>query len=185
MEWVLGVLAGVSLSAACGFRVFVPMLVMSIATQAGHLVPASGFEWLGSWPALVCFSVATVVEIVAYFIPVVNNFLDTVATPAAAVAGTILTASMVGEVSPWLRWTLAVIAGGAVAGGIQLATVSLRSLASSVGGSGVVSALEDGAAVLASVLAVVLPVLAAALLLVLLIWMNGKRKRLAVRRAGN
>lgn len=166
MEWVLGILAGISLSAACGFRVFVPMLVMSIAVQAGHLEPASGFQWLGSTPAIVGFSVATALEIAAYFIPVVNNLLDAVATPAAAVAGTLLTASMVGDVSPWFRWVLAAVAGGSVAGGIQLATVSLRSAATSVGGSGIVSALEDGAAVVTSVLAVVLPVLTAALLIV-------------------
>ena len=52
MEWVLGILVGISLSAASGFRVFVPMLVMSIAVHSGYLDPASGFEWLGSWVAL-------------------------------------------------------------------------------------------------------------------------------------
>jgi len=164
MEWVLSILAGVSLSAACGFRVFVPMLVMSLAVNAGHMTPSSGFEWMGSWPALVCFGLATALEIAAYFIPLVSNALDTIATPAAAVAGTILTASVIGEMSPVLRWIIAAVAGGAVAGGVQLATVSLRSMATPVGGSGVVSALEDGAAVAASVLAVVLPLLTAVLL---------------------
>lgn len=166
MEWLLGVMAGISLSAACGFRVFTPLLVMSIATQAGHLEPASGFQWLGSWPALVCFAVATVVEIAAYFIPVVNNALDAAATPAAAVAGVILTASMAGDISPWFRWTLAAVAGGAAAGGIQLATVSARSAAGLAGGSGIVSAAEDVAAVVTSVLAVLLPILAVILLAV-------------------
>lgn len=177
MEWVLGILAGVSLSAACGFRVFVPMLVMSIAVHAGHLEPASGFEWLGSWPALVCFGVATVIEVAAYFIPLVNNALDTIATPAAAVAGTLLTASMVGEVSPWLRWILAVVAGGAVAGGVQLATVSLRSAAGAVGGSGIVSAAEDGAAVVTSVLAVLLPALTAVLLILFAVYLLQRKQK--------
>lgn len=177
MEWVLGVLAGVSLAAACGFRVFVPMLVMGIAIQTGHLEPASGFQWLGSWLAIVCFGVATVVEIVAYFIPVVNNALDTVATPAAAVAGTILTASMIGDVSPWFRWILAAIAGGAAAGGIQIATISLRSMASAVGGSGAVSAAEDAAAAATSVLAVILPALTAGLLLVFTWWVIARKRK--------
>ncbi|MCK5133398.1 MAG: DUF4126 domain-containing protein [Candidatus Sabulitectum sp.] len=164
MEWVLGVLVGVSLSAACGFRVFVPMLVMSIAVHSGHLEPASGFEWLGSWSALLGFGLATVVEIVAYFVPLVSNALDVVATPAAVVAGTILTASMVGELSPVLRWTLAAVAGGSVAGGIQAATVSLRSAATPAGASGLVSVAEDGAAVVTSMLAVTIPLLAIGLL---------------------
>lgn len=177
MELILGILAGVSLSAACGFRVFVPMLVMSIAVQTGHLVPAQGFEWLGSGPALVCFSVATVLEIAAYFIPLVNNALDAIATPAAAVAGTVLTASMIGEMSPVLRWILAAIAGGAAAGGVQLATVSLRSAVTPIGGAGLVSALEDGAAVTASVLAVILPVITAGLLVLFVILVFRRKQK--------
>ncbi len=181
MDWVLGVLVGVSLSAACGFRVFVPMLVMAIAVHSGHLVPASGFEWLGTWPALFAFGLATVIEIVAYFIPVVNNVLDVIATPAAIVAGTVLTASMVGDVSPVLRWVLAAVAGGAVAGGIQTATVSLRSAVSPVGGSGAVSLAEDGAAVTTSVLAVTIPLLAVAFLVILGLFLL-RRKHLRANR---
>jgi hypothetical protein len=164
MEWILGTLIGISLSAACGFRVFVPMLVMSIAVHTGHLTPAFGFEWLGSWLALTGFAIATVVEITGYFIPVVNHALDLIATPAAAVAGTVLTASLAGEISPFLRWSLAVVAGGAVAGGVQLATVSLRSAVGPAGASGVVAAAEDGAAVATSLLAVTVPLLAIGLL---------------------
>ena len=167
MDWVLGLLVGVSLSAACGFRVFVPMLVMAISVHSGHLIPASGFEWLGSWPALFCFGLATVIEIVAYFVPVVNNALDIIATPAAVVAGTVLTASMVGNLSPVFRWILAAVAGGAVAGGIQAGTVSLRSALAPTGASGAVSFAEDATSVVASVLAVTIPVLAIAFLIVL------------------
>lgn len=164
MEWVLAALVGVALSAACGFRVFVPMLVMSIAVYSGNITPASGFEWLGSWLALVGFALATVIEIIAYFVPVVNNALDVIATPAAAIAGTVLTASMVGDISPLLRWFLAAVAGGAVAGSIQIATVSLRSAASPFGGSGLISLVEDGAAAATSVLAVTIPLLAIVLI---------------------
>lgn len=181
MEWVLAVLIGISLSAACGFRVFVPMLVMSIAVHSGHLEPASGFQWLGSFPALVGFGLATVLEIVAYFIPVVNNALDVVATPAAAISGTILTASMVGEVSPVLRWILAVIAGGGVAGGIQLAMVSLRSAATPAGGASVVSAIEDGAAVTASLLAITVPVLAVGILVLIGLFLFRRKHKQPVR----
>jgi len=181
MEWVLGVLIGVSLSAACGFRVFVPMLVMSIAVHSGHLEPASGFEWLGSWPALMGFGLATVIEIVAYFVPVVNNALDVIATPAAAIAGTILTASMVGDLSPVFRWILAVVAGGAVAGGGQLATVSVRAAVTPAGASGLVSAAEDGAAVATSLLAVTVPLLATGLLVLVSIFLI-RRKHFRVKR---
>ena len=96
---VTSILVGVSLSASCGFRVFVPLLVMSIAVKAGFLQMAEGWAWVGSWPALITFSVASVTEGVAFYVPVVANLLDTIATPAAIVAGTIatcMTAAVVG-----------------------------------------------------------------------------------------
>ena len=79
----MALLLGIGLSATCGFRVFVPLLGMSIAAMAGHLELASGFEWIGSWPALICLAVATVLEIAGYYIPWLDNLLDTIATPAA------------------------------------------------------------------------------------------------------
>src|ERR1051325_11800845 len=90
METVLSICIGIGLSAACGFRVFVPLLVMSIASLSGHLTLAHGFEWIGSYQALVAFAVATCVEIAGYYIPWVDNLLDTIATPAAIIPGTLV-----------------------------------------------------------------------------------------------
>src|SRR5947207_9861715 len=112
METLLAISLGIGLSAACGFRVFVPLLVMSVASLSGHLTLAPGFQWIGTYPALVTFSAATVVEIGGYYIPWVDHLLDTMATPAAIVAGTVVTAAMVSNMSPMLKWTLAAIAGG-------------------------------------------------------------------------
>ena len=119
MEELLGLFIGIGLSATCGFRVFVPLFGMSIAHHAGALSFSSGFDWIGSWPATIAFGIAMVIEIAAYYIPWVDNLLDTIATPAAVVAGTIVTASMVGDVSPFLRWSLAIIAGGGIAAVVQ------------------------------------------------------------------
>src|SRR3979409_2491408 len=123
METIFSACLGIVLSAACGFRVFVPLLIMSIAALSGHLHLAHGFEWIGSYPALVAFSVATCLEVAGYYFPWVDHLLDTIATPAAIVAGTIVTASMVADVSPFLKWTLAIIAGGGAAGMVQGTTV--------------------------------------------------------------
>ena len=181
MEWVLGVLVGVSLSAASGFRVFVPMLVMSIAAHSGHLDPASGFEWLGSWVALFGFGLATVIEIVAYFVPVVSNALDVIATPAAVIAGTILSASMIGEVSPVLRWVLAVVAGGGVAAGVHLSTSAIRTAVSPLGGSSGFSLLENGASVVTSVLAITWPALAALFLVFFAVFAFRRKQKRKIR----
>ena len=173
MEILLSICLGIGLSAACGFRVFVPLLVMSIAALSGHLHLAHGFEWIGSYPALIAFSVATGLEIAGYYIPWLDHLLDTIATPAAVIAGTIVTASVVHDMSPMVRWTLAVIAGGGAAGLVQGTTVAARGASlMTTGGlaNPVVSTLELAGSVVTSVLAVLLPVvgivLVAAFLLV-------------------
>lgn len=126
MDTLLAFFVGVGLSAVCGFRIFVPMLVVSAAAWGGWLPLAPGFEWLGTLPALIAFAVATVVEVAAYYIPWVDNALDTVASPAAVVAGTVLMASLIADVDPFLKWTLAIIAGGGTAATFQGMTTLAR-----------------------------------------------------------
>src|SRR6188508_1578871 len=99
MELLLSICLGIGLSAACGFRVFVPVLGLSIAALAGHLDLSQGFDWIGTWPAFACFLTATILEVVAYYIPWVDNLLDSVATPVAVVAGTVVTAAVVTDMS--------------------------------------------------------------------------------------
>ena len=171
METVLGLIIGIGLSAACGFRVFVPMLGMSIAALSGHVTLAHGFEWIGTWTALLAFTTATVIEIVAYYIPWVDNLLDTIMTPAAIVAGSILTASMVGHISPFLKWSLAIIAGGGVSAVVQVGTVAVRAASSgTTGGLGnfLVSTIELIGAILVTILALLLPILC----LFLVLWIG-------------
>src|ERR1051326_3743587 len=177
METVLSICAGIGLAAACGFRVFVPLLVMSIAAVSGHLQLSGHFAWIGTYPALLAFSVATVLEISGYYVPWLDHLLDTIATPAAIVAGAIVSASIFTDISPFLRWTLAVVAGGGAAGVVPGATVATRAFSTSTSGglaNPVVSTAELGLSVLTSVLALVLPVLALALLLGLGLWIASK-----------
>jgi len=160
MEFLLSASIGLGLAAACGFRVFVPLLAMSIAANGGHLQLAKGFAWIGSDIALAAFAFATVCEIAGYYIPWVDNFLDSVATPAAIVAGSVITASMVTDVSPFLKWSLAIIGGGGAAGIIQASTVLTRG-ASSISTAGlanpILATMELGGAVVTSIMAILLP----------------------------
>jgi hypothetical protein len=171
MEQLLSILIGIGLSATCGFRIFVPLLGMSIAYHAGALEFAPGFSWIGAWPATIAFGIAMILEIAAYYIPWLDNLLDTIATPAAIVAGTIATASLVGDVSPFLRWSLAIIAGGGVAGLVQGSTVSIRGLSTaSTGGlaNPAVSTSELLASIVGTILSILAPILAIILLAILL-----------------
>jgi hypothetical protein len=165
MDTVLSVLAGLGLAAACGFRVFVPLLVASIAVNVGYLDPSPEFAWLGSPIALVAFSVATALEIGGYYIPWVDNVLDTLASPAAVVAGTVVAASFAVDMDPFMRWTLAIIAGGGLAATVQTGSVAARGMSLSTSGGAanpVVATAELAGAVATSALAVVTPVLAIA-----------------------
>src|SRR5215831_14270354 len=171
METLLSICVGIGLSAACGFRVFVPLLVMNIAALSGHLTLSHGFEWLGSYPALIAFSVATCVEIAGYYIPWVDHFLDTIATPAAIIAGTLVTASMVTDMSPFLKWTLAAIAGGGTAAAVQGTTVLARGASFvTTGGLGnpLFATIELGGAVFTSIFAIIAPIAAVVLMIALL-----------------
>ncbi len=171
MELLLGLIIGTGLSAACGFRVFVPLLAMSIGAMSGHVHLAPGFAWIGTWPALIAFGTATVLEVGAYFIPWVDNVLDAITTPAAIVAGTIMTASVIGgDVSPFMRWSMAAIAGGGVAGVVQLGTTLLRGASTAMtGGVGnvFVASAELIGAVLMAIIALLFPIVCAVVVVVL------------------
>lgn len=171
MELLLSICIGLGLSAACGFRIFVPLLVTSIAAHSGHLNLAPSFDWVGSTPALTAFSIATALEIGGYYVPWLDNFLDTVTTPAAIIAGTVVTASMVTDVSPFLKWSLAVVAGGGMAGAVQATTVLARGL--SLTGTGgmanpLIATAELGGSILTAIAAIIAPFFAIGLILLVL-----------------
>ncbi len=176
METFLSIAIGLGLSAACGFRIFVPLLVMSAASLTGHLHLAAGFQWIGSYPACVAFSVATVLEIVGYYVPLVDHALDVIATPVSVIAGMMVMASLVTNLDPFLKWTLAVIAGGGAAGLVQGTTVATRA-ASTTGTGGLtnpfVASLELGGSAATSILSIVAP-LVVLLLLALFLFFAGR-----------
>ena len=184
MDGWLSLLLGIGLSAACGFRVFVPLLVMSLASLNGHLALALGFEWIATPEACGAFAVATVCEVLSYYIPWWDNLMDSLSSPAAVAAGTITTASVLTDTSPFLQWTLAVIAGGGAAGMVQAGTVLVRG-ASTFSTAGfanpVVSTVELGASTITSIVSLIAPIAAVVALVVLVIV---AAKRLSRRRTG-
>jgi hypothetical protein len=172
VELLTSILIGLGLAAACGFRVFVPLLIAGLAARFGGLPVVGGFGWIGSTPALVAFSVATLVEIIGYYIPWIDNLLDVLAAPTAIVAGMLLMASTLVDCGPFLRWTLAVVAGGGTAAVFQGLTTVARQVSSiGTGGLGnpVLATVEGGGSALLAVLAVSVPIVAMVLIVVLLL----------------
>ena len=171
-QMLIGAALGLGLAAAVGFRVFVPFLLVSIAARSGQVHLAGGFEWLGTDAALVMFGIAAVLEIAAYFIPFFDHLRDTAAGPAAVAAGTVLMASTLIDMEPWIRWTVAIVAGGGTAGLLHGATSALRlgSTATTGGvGNPVFAMFETGASTAMTVLALLLPMIAFALVLYLIL----------------
>jgi hypothetical protein len=171
-DLALSIALGIALAAASGFRVFLPMLIVSGAAYIGDLQLDNSFAWLGTPSALTMLSVAALAEVLAYYVPVIDNLLDTLATPAALIAGTIVSAAVMTDVPPMVKWTAAVIAGGGIAGLTQGLTGMLRAHSTVLtGGFGnpIIATVELGGALLISFLALVAPAAAIALVMLFLL----------------
>lgn len=178
MDNLSSIAIGIGLSAACGFRIFVPPLIMSLAAIYGHLPLSPNFQWIGTYPALLAFAFATCIEIAAYYVPWIDNLLDTISTPGAIAVGTFMTKALVHDsTDPLLGWTIAVIAGGGSAGIIQtlMGMVRLSSTALTGGiGNAAVSTIEAGSSIVLSGMAVYVPILAILLLIVVVTFLIQK-----------
>ena len=168
----LGVVTGVALSAVAGVRIFLPFLVAGVASKLGILSVAQDFAWIGSWPALAVFATASLTELLAYYIPVIDHALDVIGSPAAIVAGSLLTASMVVGMDEWLRWSLAIIAGGGIAGTLHIGKTLVRGASTATTGglaNPILATGESLASLAAAIVALWLPVLVVVGALIMLI----------------
>jgi hypothetical protein len=172
-DLALSVALGVVLAASTGFRVFLPMLIASGAAYTGYLPLDESFAWLATPLALTMLGVAALVEIAAYYFPGIDNLLDTLAAPAALVAGTVVSAAVMTDLPPMLKWTAAIVAGGGAASLTQFVTTALRAKSTiftgGIGNSAVATAELGGAFVL-PMLALAAPLIALGIVL-LLMWM--------------
>jgi hypothetical protein len=163
IEISLSVALGLALAAATGFRVFLPLLIASIAAHTGHLALGENFAWLGTLPATVMLGVAAAVEISAYYIPVVDNALDSIAMPAALIAGAVVSAAVMVDLPPLVKWSAAIVGGAGAAGTVQMLTTIVRAKSTAfTGGLGnpALATAESGGAVFISLLALLAPLVA-------------------------
>lgn len=185
VETVLSIFLGVGLAASVGFRVFLPLFALSLAAYNGIWDLNDNWEWIGSLSAVITLGVATLVELFAYFIPWVDNLLDSVAIPLAALAGTAVMVSTVAGLDPVVTWSLAIIAGGgtataikgAAAGGRMASTLSTGGLANPA-----VATIETGTATVMSLASLLAPVVAAILVIVVLVFVFRFYRKLRPRR---
>ena len=161
---------GISLAASCGFRVFVPLLVVALAVRFCGVHVSESLAWIGSDAAIWCLGAATVVEMLAYYVPWLDNLLDTITGPLALVAGPIIMSGMLPDLPAYLQWGIGIVGGAGAAGAVQAGTTTLRGASSATtGGVGncIVSTGENFMATVGSILAVFVPILALVGLIIL------------------
>lgn len=171
VETIISIFLGIGLAASVGFRVFVPLFVLSLVGHYNVVPLNENWLWIASTPAIITLGIATLAEIFAYYIPWIDNLLDTIAIPMAAIAGTAVMVSTSMDLSPIITWSLAIIAGGGTATAIKASSSSAR-LASTTTTGGIanpiVSTVETGSSIVISVLAIFIPIIAVILVLLIL-----------------
>lgn len=172
IETISAIALGIGLSASTGFRVFVPLLVVGLASHFGFLVLDDAFVWMGSTPALLCFGVAAIGEVLTYYIPFIDNVMDSIEMPLSIAAGTLLMTSVFPSDSEWMKWVMGFIIGGGAAATIQSGSAISRLMSSKITagtGNWVFSTTEGISAVILSALAIFAPVFVAILMVVLIV----------------
>lgn len=162
-EIIVSILIGIGLAASVGFRIFVPLFALSLASHFNIIPLNESWQWVGSSVAIVTLGAATIIEILAYFIPFLDNLLDTIAVPLAAIAGTAVMVATVSDLDPAITWALAIIAGGGTAAAIKgsTSTTRLASTATTAGiANPVISTVETGTSIVMSVFSIFIPILA-------------------------
>lgn len=168
---LISLFIGIGLAAATGFRVFLPIFFLSLGTYFKIIPLDSSYSWIGTLPAVIATGIATITEIIAYYIPFVDNVLDSITVPLATVAGSMLFASQFTEISSWIQWSLAIIAGGGTAATISSVLAGTRAASSGTTagiGNPIISTVETISSTLMSVFAIFLPLLAAILVIIIL-----------------
>lgn len=180
LPYLISAFMGVGLAAATGFRIFLPMFAVSLASYMGWIPMNESFQWLTGLPVLIATGIAMVVEILAYYIPFIDNLLDTMSVPLATIAGSVMFASQFADMGTFPQWALALIAGGGTAAAISsgFAGTRVASTATTGGlGNSVVATTETAGAGMMSVLALAAPIIAfiATIILIVIVLVLGKK----------
>lgn len=182
---VSAIVTGLGLSGAAGLNAYIPMLVVGLLGRFDVITLSAPYDVLSSTPALVVLAVLLVVEVLADKVPAVDTANDVIGTVVRPVAGALLFAGSLGvatDLPPWLG----LVAGLVTAGGVHATKAVARpAINVSTGGVGapVVSTAEDGVSLVASVLAVLAPVLLVVFVVALAWWLRVRWSRWRAARA--
>lgn len=187
-SWLLSAALGIGLATAVGFRVFLPLLILSLAARFDIVPIAESWDWVGGLPALILLATASTVEIFGYYIPWLDNVLDTLAVPLAGIAGTLVLLATLVDVDPYISWSLALIAGGGTAALVAGSTATVRGASTATTGglaNPVVSTIETGVSTVVSLAAIFVPIIAIILCIIVVYLVFKMWKRIGKRKKKN
>ena len=176
------------LSAACGFRIFIPPLTFGLLNKADLVQLGESWNWMGSDWVITVLTLAALFEIIGNSVPWFDNLLDVLATPTAIIAGTSLSAISLSEIDPGLKWILSVISGVLITGGFQLSTVSLRGFSSILSGgliNPIISFIEDLISLGISISIILFPLFGIFIVVLIAIFLRSFHIRLKKRKLRN
>lgn len=162
---------GIGLAACAGIRAWLPLLMVGGLARWGIIELGPSFQFIAGNRALILFGVATVIEILADKVPAVDHALDSLSTVLRPAAGSLLAASVLWQVSDPLTALALGVAVGAPTSLVPHAAKSLLRAASTTFTGGLanpfISILEDLMTVALFVLTVLVPVVVAAVLVLI------------------
>jgi|TARA_B100001094_G_C18073037_1_gene741124 hypothetical protein len=169
---IISICIGIGLSAATGFRVFLPPLVVGLLSRVGFIDLGESWIWLSDDASLLVLVSAALIESFAYFLPWLDNLLDVIMSPMAIVSGIVLSAAFLDGINPGFQWALSIIAGVSLSGGVQASTVFLRGL-STASTAGILNPMfsiaENSISLFLTLTALFFPLIAIVVLVLLLI----------------
>ncbi len=169
---ILQVLMAITLAAATGLRAFLPLFIVSIAAHFFGLPLSDSFKFLGDSRAVFVFGLATLIEILGDKIPAVDNFLDSVQTFLKPILALLASVAVLSKLDPLLALVIAIAISGTVTLPTQLTKGGVRLVSSGTTGgiaNPFISIIEDITSLILSLLAILFPLIAIALLSLLLI----------------
>ena len=195
---MIAALTGMGLSAAAGLNAYIPFLIVGLLARFTDVItlPAS-YTWIESWWALGIGAVLLLAETVLDKIPAVDLVNDAVQTfirpsmgglmgAATASAGALDSSEWMAR-HQWVGIALGVIVSGLVHTG-KLAARPVINAGTLGAGAPLVSTAEDGTSIGLSLIAVFVPLLVIAALVVLagvLVWVVVQFRRWRRRRAAS
>lgn len=162
-EFISSLLLGISLAACAGFRIFLPLSIVSLAIHSQWLTVHPTFQWLASSPVFIFLLFATFAEIAGSKRPRWNDTFAVFAAPLSALAGTILaSAVLVGIPMQW-RLVAGLVVGGIAACAVYRMTALVRVGSSRFTGgiaNQFISKIETTMAIVSTLASIFLPTLA-------------------------